>query len=288
MLIYVKLRCIVYEPLIRGLILGKKTVHDQSKPSGQNITTVKLNMFSFFSFYFYPFFNCFQRWDSGLAAMAQRWADQCIYEHGGFRGTENTSGFPSAGQNLAVGYGSIDYRDGVVATNGWHAEEADYTYDAPCESGKVCGYCQPGKPCGHYTQVRLWSNLYFRLCRGILSREKTNSWYCVQKEIGKIARAVMLWHEVNQSNIPLCNAGSRELRKKYPKIGTNSRALHWWLLLITGSLGWHRSCRMRSETMPANLDKLTKRVVVWRLLCCMWLWAEVGIYHVYFTIYPDH
>ena len=132
MLIYVKPWCIVNESLILGC-------NHRTKNS---------------LFYFYLFFFCFQRWDSALATMAQRWADQCIYAHGGHKGTENTSGFPSAGQNLAVGYGRIEYRDGVVATNGWHAEEADYTYNAPCESGKFCGYCQPGKPCGHYTQVR--------------------------------------------------------------------------------------------------------------------------------------
>ena len=34
-----------------------------------------------------------------------------------------------------------------------------------------------------------------------------NGLYCVQKEIRKIARAVVLWHEVNQSNIPLCDPG---------------------------------------------------------------------------------
>ena len=88
-----------------------------------------------------------------MAEKAQKWADQCVYEYGGINGTE----WPRSGsQNLAVGKGSSEYRDGVVATNGWHAEEADYTYDAPCESGKVCGHCQPGRTCGNYTQVRFF------------------------------------------------------------------------------------------------------------------------------------
>ena len=86
-----------------------------------------------------------------MAEMAQRWADQCEYEYGGTTGSH----WSNVGQNIAFGYRRFENRDGVVATNIWHAEGADYTYDAPCESGKVCGYCTYGT-CGDYTQVRFY------------------------------------------------------------------------------------------------------------------------------------
>ncbi|XP_072035833.1 uncharacterized protein [Amphiura filiformis] len=87
-------------------------------------------------------------WDNDLATMSQKWADTCVYEHGGTEGTYNTSPYSSVGQNLARGtYPSS--KSGVEITNLWHAEEEDFTYDT--------NTCKPlPKQCGHYTQV-VWA-----------------------------------------------------------------------------------------------------------------------------------
>ena len=73
--------------------------------------------------------------------MAQKWADQCLWQHGGRTGDANTSGFNRVGQNLAFG----TWMDAIKATNLWHSEEDDYNYESAT--------CRPGKVCGHYTQV---------------------------------------------------------------------------------------------------------------------------------------
>ncbi len=80
--------------------------------------------------------------------MAQIFADKCIYEHGDINGTANTSPFqPQVGQNLGISIG-LQW-SGSNGTTGpvddWHMEVQDYYYDS--------NTCQPGKMCGHYTQV---------------------------------------------------------------------------------------------------------------------------------------
>ena len=77
--------------------------------------------------------------------MAQNWADNCNFEHGGFE--PNYSHFESIGQNLYVASeGSVQAESGVVATDKWHDEEQYYYYN----------YDTCSNVCGHYTQVSFW------------------------------------------------------------------------------------------------------------------------------------
>ena len=76
--------------------------------------------------------------------MSQKWADSCVYEHGGIDGVDNISPYTSIGQNLAVGT-RPESKSGVTATDLWHDEEEFYDYNND--------YCRPGEMCGHYTQV---------------------------------------------------------------------------------------------------------------------------------------
>ena len=77
--------------------------------------------------------------------MSQRWADTCVYEHGGLEGPGYTSSFKNVGQNLAYSTDPITGKDGIDATDRWHSEEDFYTLET--------NYCLPGEMCGHYTQV---------------------------------------------------------------------------------------------------------------------------------------
>ncbi len=80
--------------------------------------------------------------------MAQRWADKCIYDHGDYKGTANISPFqPEVGQNMAIGTNPTWSRAaGVIEPiENWQKEVEDYDYNSKT--------CQPGKMCGHYTQV---------------------------------------------------------------------------------------------------------------------------------------
>ncbi|XP_072035843.1 cysteine-rich venom protein DIS2-like [Amphiura filiformis] len=90
----------------------------------------------------------YMTWDNDLATMAQKWADTCVYEHGGKKGSYNTSPYSYVGQNLAIGTTSSS-NSGVYVTDAWHAEEEDFTYDT-----NTCR--PPPKKCGHYTQI-VWA-----------------------------------------------------------------------------------------------------------------------------------
>lgn len=76
-------------------------------------------------------------WDSGLATVAQGWAEGCVFEH---------SSDNDYGENLAL-FSPRDV-DAALATEVvelWESEVADYNYaDNRCAAGRVCG---------HYTQV---------------------------------------------------------------------------------------------------------------------------------------
>jgi pathogenesis-related protein 1 len=78
-------------------------------------------------------------WDPDLAAIAQAYAENCVFEH---------SMAPDLGENLYANTGSTSPEE-VVA--GWVSEVADYDYDANA--------CAPDSQwgCGHYTQV-VWAD----------------------------------------------------------------------------------------------------------------------------------
>jgi pathogenesis-related protein 1 len=84
-----------------------------------------------------------QTWNSQLATLGQTWADRCAFEHGQPQFSAAQVGYAKLGQNLYV---SSDTTKGVAdGVQAWFDEKNDYTYDTM--------FCQPGKACGHYTQV---------------------------------------------------------------------------------------------------------------------------------------
>ena len=80
--------------------------------------------------------------------MSQKYADKCIWAHGDQEGSANISPFQTkVGQNLALNTSPLwSGSAGVIEpVDDWHKEVQDYDYDS--------NTCQPGKMCGHYTQV---------------------------------------------------------------------------------------------------------------------------------------
>ncbi len=72
-------------------------------------------------------------WDAAIAAEAQAYADACRYRHSGGELGENL--FAVAGRTATV--------EEVVAA--WGDEDADFDLQT--------NRCEPGKKCGHYTQL---------------------------------------------------------------------------------------------------------------------------------------
>ncbi|GMU10950.1 CAP domain-containing protein [Corallococcus caeni] len=78
-------------------------------------------------------------WDPAVAEVAQKWADNCVFEHNPNRG--------NAGENIA--WSSPGYWDTKGVVKAWVDEVADYDY--------AKNTCKTGAQCGHYTQV-VWRN----------------------------------------------------------------------------------------------------------------------------------
>jgi len=79
-------------------------------------------------------------WDNDLAAVAQSWADACVFAHNDGR-SDNYPGY--VGENI---YAASFVPSGADVTESWASEEADYDYNSNSCSGV----------CGHYTQV-VWA-----------------------------------------------------------------------------------------------------------------------------------
>ena len=73
-------------------------------------------------------------WDDDVAAVAQEWAERCVFEHR----VPN-----SFGENLALFSDTETAPEAVVEA--WAVEAADYDY--------ADNSCRPGAQCGHYTQI---------------------------------------------------------------------------------------------------------------------------------------
>ncbi|XP_067938980.1 cysteine-rich secretory protein 2-like [Watersipora subatra] len=80
-------------------------------------------------------------WDDEIASIAQRWADNCDFNHDKYR---TIPGRFSLGQNLALGYRLWD-----TAIQGWYDEVDVFTYGR--ESANVFSNV------GHYTQI-VWAS----------------------------------------------------------------------------------------------------------------------------------
>ncbi|XP_066559173.1 peptidase inhibitor 16 [Amia ocellicauda] len=73
-----------------------------------------------------------------LEEIAAQYATKCIWDH--------NPALKDIGENLYLRNSSLDVG---MAMDKWFLEHQDYTYDT--------GHCQPGKMCGHYTQL-VWAN----------------------------------------------------------------------------------------------------------------------------------
>jgi len=75
-------------------------------------------------------------WASDAAAVAQAWADRCVYAH--------NPGHGARGENIAADAppGALNPSSVVAA---WAKEVSDYDY--------ASNTCAAGKDCGHYTQI---------------------------------------------------------------------------------------------------------------------------------------
>ena len=83
--------------------------------------------------------------------MAETWASGCVFEHGQPE-LDTEPPFSTIGQNLYMVMGAaMNLTDAVQA---WYDEKHDFDYDTL--------KCAPGKPCGHYTQVRCITSLYYK------------------------------------------------------------------------------------------------------------------------------
>jgi len=78
-------------------------------------------------------------WSASAAAVAQAWANGCVYQHNAGRGSDGVA----RGENIAAS--SPDLWDEAGVVEAWASEWGNYTYSSnTCASGKVCG---------HYTQL---------------------------------------------------------------------------------------------------------------------------------------
>eukprot|EP00118_Oscarella_pearsei_P001580 m.7826 g.7826 ORF g.7826 m.7826 type:complete len:273 (+) comp19743_c0_seq1:711-1529(+) len=86
-------------------------------------------------------------WDTELEAKAQKWAENCVFEH-----SPREPGTRPTGENLAYFFPT-----GLPVVNAsqlWAGEKAHYTYDGRQQ------HCEQGKVCGHYTQMIWWNSPY--------------------------------------------------------------------------------------------------------------------------------
>jgi hypothetical protein len=73
-------------------------------------------------------------WNASAAAVAQSWADRCTWKHNPDRGR--------LGENIFAGTGTYT---AAQVVGDWDSEKALYS--------RATNACQPGKACGHYTQL---------------------------------------------------------------------------------------------------------------------------------------
>jgi pathogenesis-related protein 1 len=81
-------------------------------------------------------------WSASAEAVAQAWANRCVYEHNPGRSADGTS----RGENIAATTpGGRANATPAYVVGLWAGEWPDYTY--------ATNSCAAGKVCGHYTQV---------------------------------------------------------------------------------------------------------------------------------------
>ena len=87
-----------------------------------------------------------QEWDDNLASVAQAYANKCIFQHNANRNEEAST---KVGENLYVTSSTsfAESSDLSKVVDSWDDEKNYYHLGT--------NNCDPGKMCGHYTQVRV-------------------------------------------------------------------------------------------------------------------------------------
>ncbi|XP_064641441.1 uncharacterized protein LOC135496195 [Lineus longissimus] len=85
------------------------------------------------------------KWSDKLAGYGQAWANKCRFAHGQ---PSEAKGEGPIGQNLYASWGRGVTHVGKSAVKAWFGEKNDYHFSSM--------KCNPGKMCGHYTQV-VWA-----------------------------------------------------------------------------------------------------------------------------------
>jgi len=98
-------------------------------------------------------------WSAEIAASAQTWADNCVFDHTGVTAENERGAGPYLGENLGGGN-----EEAAGAVDGWYAEKENYDFLA--HGGK------PGTVVGHFTQL-IWRNTTqlgcgIQLCQGLI------------------------------------------------------------------------------------------------------------------------
>ncbi|XP_075456336.1 glioma pathogenesis-related protein 1 isoform X2 [Ascaphus truei] len=98
----------------------------------------------------------YMSWDPDLAKNARAWISRCKMQHNIYLQSRhrNHPVFLHVGENLFSG----SFYNATFAINLWVGEIKDYDYNTHV--------CNPGKMCGHYTQV-VWDNSYKVGCAGL-------------------------------------------------------------------------------------------------------------------------
>ena len=91
--------------------------------------------------------NFAQQWSDELATIAQIYANKCTWGHNKNRQTKT---FSYVGENIFTTTGTVSNYGTVVQD--WYNEVANYRYSS--------NTCDPGKVCGHYTQVSTLTHMY--------------------------------------------------------------------------------------------------------------------------------
>ncbi|XP_043247212.1 uncharacterized protein LOC122394402 [Amphibalanus amphitrite] len=157
------------------------------------------------------------QWDSELAAIAQRWADQCKEDHDQCRDVKRFQ----VGQNAAWTWGSpLDWTKGAI--HGWFHEELPFFRQNDLVFRSVRDP-STGKPIGHLTQV-IWADTRFVGCGYTEGREGSwmkRSYFCNYGPSGNVLGET-IYHTTIKS--PDQRTHRKERDHRYSKeSGTNRR-----------------------------------------------------------------
>lgn len=130
-------------------------------------------------------------WNNELAEIAQRWADQCTFDHDSVRTKLDGTG---VGQNAYIAYNSEQSDEETIqtdmaATQSWYDEVTDPGFDTSNISPFRFDY-----PTGHYTQL-VWADSEEIGCAVVYFKDRSD-WYntlviCNYAKAGNVQNAEM-------------------------------------------------------------------------------------------------